>query len=749
MDRFVRVATLEELRAAGRLVVQADGYTLALFLDGDQVFAVDNRCPHMGFPLHRGTLKDGILTCHWHHARFDLHSGGTFDRWADDVRTFPVEIRDGEVWVDVTPRGDVRAHQRERLCEGLEYDIPLVIAKAVVTLLETGDDPDEAFRIGLDFGVRHRKAGWGSGLTILTCLRNLLPVLDREDRARALYHGLAAVAADTFEQAPRFEVRPLPTLGASLRALKQWYRRFIEVRDAEGAERCVVSALRAGATPAQMADLLLAAATDHRYLSDGHVVDFTVKALEALDHAGWAGAEMVLTSVVGACAGAERMEESSAWRHPVDLVAILEEAFERLPDALRAQATAGDGAVPWEGGPALVDVLLGEDPQAIADALLAALREGAAPEAVAATVTYAAALRLARFPTTNEFTDWNTALHTFSFANAVQQALGRVRSPELVRGVFDAAMSVYLDRFLNVPPAPLPAPAEGETPEAPEALLAALRAALDRQQQVNEAGALVARYLSGGGDPARLLATLGSLLLRENRIFHAIQAVEAAVRQFQALGPTAQGVHTLVAAARFLAAHSPTTRSQQQTFQIAYRLHRGERLYAEPDRVLRTVLFIDIVRSTEVAAELGDRRWRDVLGNFQALVRNELGRYGGRAVDLAGDGGLATFDSPGRAIRCALAIAAAVRRWGIAVRAGVHTGEVEVSGDRVTGIAVHVGARAAAAAAPGEVLVTGTVRDLVAGSDIRFEDRGTHTLRGVPGTWHLFAAHADHMGRRG
>jgi class 3 adenylate cyclase/nitrite reductase/ring-hydroxylating ferredoxin subunit len=749
MDRFVRVATLEELRAAGRLVVQADGYTLVLFLDGERVFAVDNRCPHMGFPLHRGTLKDGILTCHWHHARFDLHSGGTFDRWADDVRTFPVEVRNGEVWVDVTPRGDVRAHQRERLREGLEYDIPLVIAKAVVTLLETGDDPDEAFRIGLDFGVRHRKAGWGSGLTILTCLRNLLPVLDREDRARALYHGLAAVAADTFEQAPRFEVRPLPTTGASLSALKQWYRRFIEVRDAEGAERCVVSALRTGATPAQMADLLLAAATDHRYLNDGHVVDFTVKALEALDHAGWAGAEMVLTSVVGACAGAERMEESSAWRHPVDLVAILEETFERLPDALWAQATAGDGAVPWEGGPALVDVLLGEDPQAIADALLAALREGAGPEAVAATVTYAAALRLARFPTTNEFTDWTTALHTFSFANAVQQALRRVRSPELVRGVFDAAMSVYLDRFLNVPPAPLPAPADSGTPEAPEALLAALRAALDRQQQVQEAGTLVARYLYGGGDPARLLATLGNLLLRENRIFHAIQAVDAAVRQFQALGPTAQGVHTLVAAARFLAAHSPTTRSEQQTFQIAYRLHRGERLYAEPDRVLLTVLFIDIVRSTEVAAELGDRRWRDVLRNFQTLVRNELGRHGGREVDLAGDGVLATFDSPGRAIRCALAVAAAVRRWGIAVRAGVHTGEVEVSGDRVTGIAVHVGARAAAAAAPGEVLVTGTVRDLVAGSDIRFEDRGTHTLRGVPGPWHLFAARADHAGRRG
>ncbi len=251
--------------------------------------------------------------------------------------------------------------------------------------------------------------------------------------------------------------------------------------------------------------------------------------------------------------------------------------------AREAQVTGEIRSVPWEGGPALVDVLLGEDPQGIADALLGALREGAALEAVAAAVTYAAALRLARFPTSNEFTDWDTALHTFSFANAVQQALRRVRSPELVRGVFGAAMSVYLDRFLNVPPAPLPTPAEPETSEAPEGLLAALRAALDRQQQVNEAGTLVARYLHDGGDPARLLATLGGLLPRENRIFHAIQTVEAAARQFQALGPTAQGMNTLVAAARFLAAHSPTTRSQQQTLQIAHRLHRGERLYAEPD----------------------------------------------------------------------------------------------------------------------------------------------------------------------
>src|SRR5712691_4475444 len=111
-DPVVRAASLAELRAVGRLVVHVDGHTLCLFARGDAVHAVDNRCPHMGFPLDRGTVQDGILTCHWHHARFDLASGGTFDPWADDVRAFPVQVRDGEVWVDTAAREDPPAHLR-------------------------------------------------------------------------------------------------------------------------------------------------------------------------------------------------------------------------------------------------------------------------------------------------------------------------------------------------------------------------------------------------------------------------------------------------------------------------------------------------------------------------------------------------------------------------------------------------------------------------------------------------------------
>jgi class 3 adenylate cyclase len=157
------------------------------------------------------------------------------------------------------------------------------------------------------------------------------------------------------------------------------------------------------------------------------------------------------------------------------------------------------------------------------------------------------------------------------------------------------------------------------------------------------------------------------------------------------------------------------------------------------DRVLVTVLFTDIVGSTERASELGDRGWRDLLDRHNVLVRRELASFRGREVDTAGDGFLATFDGPARAIRCAEAIRDGVHRFGLRIRAGLHTGEVEVVGDDVRGIAVHIGARVAGMANPGEVLVSSTVRDLVAGSGIEFEERGMHTLKGVPGEWNLFA----------
>ena len=168
----------------------------------------------------------------------------------------------------------------------------------------------------------------------------------------------------------------------------------------------------------------------------------------------------------------------------------------------------------------------------------------------------------------------------------------------------------------------------------------------------------------------------------------------------------------------------------------------GERHAGESDRVLATVLFVDMVGSTERAAQLGDSRWHGLLDRFYSVARRQLERFRGREVDTAGDGFFATFDGPARAIRCAAAICGGARLLGIEVRAGVHTGECEVMGSKVGGIAVHIGARVAAQASPGEVLVSNTVKDLVAGSGIGFVDRGTHALKGIAGGWQLHAVSA-------
>jgi hypothetical protein len=278
------------------------------------------------------------------------------------------------------------------------------------------------------------------------------------------------------------------------------------------------------------------------------------------------------------------MEETNAWRNPVNLVAILDDAFGKIPQALE-QGRGRGWHIPtaW---PDLLPTLLGDDPQAISDGLLHALAHGATCEELAQTVVYTAIRRVVQFHIANEFGDWNTVHHTFTFANAVHQAMRRSPSPELLRGVWDAAMSVYLERFLNMPATKVPQPtAEDVTGAQPDAMLEELLDLFNHQQQVNQAGALVARYLASGAAPARVIATLGQGLLREDAGFHPIQSLEAAVRQYRMLAARRDlapyAPHALVAAARYLAAHAPTPRAANQTYMIAVRLNRGENVFEE------------------------------------------------------------------------------------------------------------------------------------------------------------------------
>ena len=185
--------------------------------------------------------------------------------------------------------------------------------------------------------------------------------------------------------------------------------------------------------------------------------------------------------------------------------------------------------------------------------------------------------------------------------------------------------------------------------------------------------------------------------------------------------------------------HFPTAGDADAILDEVQEFLTGVRPGPEPDRVLATILFTDIVGSTQRAAELGDSRWRDLLDSYYGLAQRELDRFRGHEIKTTGDGFLATFDGPARGIGCARAISESVDQLGIAIRAGLHTGECETMGEDIGGIAVHIGARVAAEAAGGEVLVSSTVKDLVAGSGLEFEDRGSHRLKGVPDEWRLFA----------
>ena len=185
--------------------------------------------------------------------------------------------------------------------------------------------------------------------------------------------------------------------------------------------------------------------------------------------------------------------------------------------------------------------------------------------------------------------------------------------------------------------------------------------------------------------------------------------------------------------------HFPWVGDQDTILDEIQEFLTGVRPTPEPDRELSTLLFTDIASSTELVTRLGDQAWQELLERHYAMVREELSRFRGHEVDTAGDGFFATFDGPARAVRCALSVVGDAKQLGIKIRAGLHTGEIQVMGPKISGIALHIGARVAAIAKPGEVLVSSTVKDLVAGSNIRFADHGTHVLRGVSGEWHLFA----------
>lgn len=575
---LLHVATLDELTRKGVIVVHGADRPIAVWHHEGKVFAVDNRCPHLGFPLHRGSVKDGILTCHWHHARFDLCSGCTFDLFADDVPAYQTEVRDGEVYVHPHPRQDDRRdYYVRRLIDGMQQNISLIQAKSLIALLRNGADHRAILRHVALFGVEHRD-DWASGLTTLTAMANLVPHLGEETAYLALYQGTRRTAADCAGQAPRRRRHALDTGDLPFDTLMRWLRYWTLVRQRDGAERTLLTAVSNGMGHEELAALLFTAATERPFAAGGHLLDFINKAFELLDLIGFEHADQVWPALVSQLVTSRGGEEDNSFRHPVDLIPPMQKAGEQLPALLQQGRNKT-----WANERQLAQAMLGDEPLAIIEAISQAIRDGARPWQLTKALAYAAAMRVARFGASNEFGDWITALHTFTYCNALHHAVNRTQRPEVLRGIYHGAISVYLDRFLNVPPAKLPGERGSldDLSKDGDALLAQFLDLLNQRQEIDLAARLVARYLRLKHPLAPLFDTLTRAVVREDADFHSFQMVEAAIRQYHEWEGEPEGEHILVAAARYVAAHSPTQRAQLQTATVAMRLHRGDKIYEE------------------------------------------------------------------------------------------------------------------------------------------------------------------------
>jgi nitrite reductase/ring-hydroxylating ferredoxin subunit len=579
LEGFFRAASLKDLKAERILVVSGADRPVLLCWSEGRPFALDNRCPHMGFPLSKGTLESGVLTCHWHHAQFDLQSGCTFDLFADDVPAFEIRVEGDDVWVSSRPKEklDVGYHSR-RLLWGLEQNIGLIQAKAIIALLGGGERMNSLIRRMARFAARNHRV-WEDGLTTLSIVARLGPHLSRTTLIYTLAKGARRVAENCEGQPARHSAGGLNREQFGEERLTEWLSHWSRIRHDEGAERTLLAACDSQLSQPALNRILFESAQDRIYADGGHALDHSNKAFELLDIIGWEEASRILPLLVPHLTQSRSEEEGGAWRVPIDLIPLIQEA----EDQLRNQPRSGQS----KDSPSMVNELLGTDPKAILQRIVTALADGVTPVSIARELSVAAAARLAHFPESNDVDDWFNPVHTFSFCNALHQVLSRGGTNSKVeRGLFHGAMSIYVDRFLNIPSVRLPDGAVLESPPSdPDVLLAGILETLDQKKDWSTVPSLVVRYLRLGHPESALIDTLTFATVREDLDFHKLQVLEATVTQTE-LWPRGSRERELlyIGAARHLAAYCPTRRSSSQSVGVALRLDRGEAIYVEEGR---------------------------------------------------------------------------------------------------------------------------------------------------------------------
>jgi nitrite reductase/ring-hydroxylating ferredoxin subunit len=561
----------------------ANGTHLAVFKYQDKFYAVDNRCPHMGYPMSEGSIRDGVLICHWHHWEFDLKSGGCFLASGDDLKAFPVEARDdGYVYVGLA-RGEREAAKRrviERgkraLERGLKDRSSFFIAKAVTALRDAEAEPQEIIQQGLHYGAHKSSDGWSSGVAILTLAGNLWDDVVEKDHNLFLVHGLTQVSRRTSGSSRPYRAA-FPRTGEehNLGTLKRWFRYFVDKRHRGAAERILLTLHDRGYPKSVIADFVFTAATDFYFTGDGHALDFANKMFEALDYVEWEGAHEILRPIVVDLVGRTRHEETSRW---ADSVPVLEPIFSRL-DEIWKQNQANEASLDISE---FAQTMLGDDFVPIVAEIEEKLRAGVKPTDICRAMTYASAIRTARFHLKNEG-DWHDVANIYSYAHALYCAFQYAPSKELLRGIFHGAVFLAYVRWLNMPAARIPRPGQrlDETFESVDKMLDRFQEFADFQK-VYEAEILVNQYLEEGHDVDKLRRALAHILLREDAELHMFQVLEVAFRHYElSEDPEEKRMH-LLAGTRYITAQKLMKNILWST-ENAERLARGELLSERED----------------------------------------------------------------------------------------------------------------------------------------------------------------------
>ena len=580
---YHQLAPASEFAAGEGRPFTIDGIHLAVFLYEGSFHAVDNRCPHMGYPMSKGSIRDGVLICHWHHWEFDLKTGGCLLTSGDDLKAFPVEVRDdGYAWVGIPPgekeeaRLRLVARGKRALEQGLKDRSSFLIAKAVAALRQTGATPQEIIQQGLYYGAHKTSEGWSSGVAILTLAANMWDDIAEADQNLFLVHGLTQISRRTSGSSRRQRF-PFPRSNddQDLATLKRWFRTFVDQRHHGAAERILLTLHDRDCGKETLADFVFTAATDFYFMGDGHSLDFANKMFEALDYVEWVGAHEILRPIAVDLVSRTRHEETSRW---ADSLPHLENIFTRLDDIWednqRHEATLDISE--------FTQVMLGDDFEPILTRVEEALRAGVPPTQLCRAMTYASALRTLRFHLKNEG-DWHDVANIYSYAHALYCTFHYAASKELLRAIFHGAVFLTYLRWLNMPSARVPRHGQklDEHFTSSEDMLKRLGELADFQK-VFEAEILVSQYLEEGRDVAKLRHALAHIMLREDAELHMFQVLEAAFRHYDLSDdPEEKRVH-LLAATRYITAQKVMKNILWAT-ENAERLQRGELLSERED----------------------------------------------------------------------------------------------------------------------------------------------------------------------